>query len=89
MLESVKEILSATKTGEEEEDSASSCSDDYVLRDEEEIAAEEAKAAAAKIHLGSLFRIKLLLDNGGHDLVYDPAPSDYQVRPPSSGSINV
>ena len=51
-----------------------------MLRDEAVIEAEEAKAAAAKIHLGSLFRIQLLLADGGRELVYDPPHSDYQVR---------
>ena len=67
LLESVREILAATKTADDDgDDDASSCSDDYVLKDDAEIAADEAKAAAAKaaFRSGPLFKIRLLLEDG-------------------------
>ena len=90
LLESVREVLSATKSAgdhdDDDDDASGSGSDDYVLR-EEDSAADAAAAAAGgggalrAPRTGALFEIKLLLDDGGHELVYDPPPAEYQVGP--------
>jgi hypothetical protein len=78
------QVLSASKTGDEEQDGGEDDNSDYVLReddaDESAAKAAEAKAAADAVHSGSLFEIKLLLNDSGESLDYDPPPSDYMDR---------
>ena len=92
LLESVREVLSATKSAgdrdDDDDDASGSGSDDYVLREEDSAAdaaaADAAAAGGGALHAprtGALFEIKLLLDDGGHELVYDPPPAEYQVGP--------
>ena len=88
LLESVREVLSATKSAgdhddDEDDDASGSGSDDYVLREEDSAAAAAAAGGGAlrAPRSGALFEIKLLLDDDGHELVYDPPPAEYQVGP--------
>lgn len=66
LLESVQEILAATRSAADNDNDGGS-EDDYVLKDDSQIAKDEAKALV--LRSGPLFRINLLLEDDGHDLV--------------------
>ena len=64
LLDSVQEILAATRSAMDNDDDGGS-DDDYELKDDSEIAKDEALG----LHSSPLFMIHLLLEDDGHDLV--------------------
>ena len=71
LLESVREVLAATKAAkvdDDDDDNDGGGSDDYVLKEDDGMIAEdEAKATGPQS--SPLFRISLLLEDGGQSLV--------------------